>query len=213
MEGHMTTLLTAVLIAISMLLTQSPALAQSTTTTAPAEKAPAPADKPPVRAKSATSVTKVRGTVSAVDKDAGTVTLKGPKGRTVTIEVNDKSKLDQINVGDPVVAAYIEAVAARVVKAGSGAAPGITTTETRVSSKPGETPAGAVGREVTATVTITAIDRKAHTVTVKGPRGGVETIKAKDPKNLEGLKVGDMVEITYTQAFAVSLDKSGKAAK
>ena len=206
----MRTMLTAVVIAGSMLLTQSPTFAQSTTTSAPAEKAPAPAEKAPVRGKSAASVTKIRGTVAGVDKDAGTVTLKGPKGRTVTIEVKDKSKLDQINVGDPVVAAYMEAVAVRVVKAGSGAAPGVTTQETRVSSKPGETPAGAVGREVTATVTITAIDRKAHTVTVKGPQGGTETIKAKDPKNLEGLKVGDMVEITYTQALAVALDKSGK---
>jgi Cu/Ag efflux protein CusF len=203
--------MTAVLIASAMLLTQSPAFAQSTTTSAPAEKAPAPAEKPPVRGKGEASVTKVRGTVEAIDKDAGTVTLKGPK-RSITIEVNDKSKLDQIKVGDPVVAAYIEAVAWRVMKAGSGAAPGVSTTETRVSSKPGETPAGAIGREVTATVTITAIDKKAHTVTVKGPRGGTETIKAKDPKNLEGLKVGDMVEITYTQALAVSLDKSGKSA-
>jgi Cu/Ag efflux protein CusF len=202
--------LTAVVIAGSMLLTQSPAFAQSTTTSAPAEKAPAPAEKGPVRGKSAASVTKIRGTVAGVDKDAGTVTLKGPKGRTVTIEVKDKSKLDQIKVGDPVVAAYMEAVAWRVVKAGSGAAPGVSTQETRVSSKPGETPAGAVGREVTATVTITAIDRKNHTVTVKGPQGGTETIKAKDPKNLEGLKVGDLVEITYTQALAVALDKSGK---
>jgi Cu/Ag efflux protein CusF len=202
--------LTAVVIAGSMLLTQSPAFAQSTTTSAPAEKAPAPAEKAPVRGKSEVSVTKVRGTVAGVDKDAGTVTLKGPKGRTVTIEVKDKSKLDQIKVGDPVVAAYMEAVAWRVVKAGSGAAPGVSTQETRVSSKPGETPAGAVGREVTATVTITAIDRKNHTVTVKGPQGGTETIKAKEPKNLEGLKVGDMVEITYSQALAVSLDKSGK---
>jgi hypothetical protein len=41
-------------------------------------------------------------------------------------------------------------------------------------------------------------------------QGGTETIKAKEPKNLEGLKVGDMVEITYSQALAVSLDKSGK---
>jgi Cu/Ag efflux protein CusF len=206
----MRTTMTAVLIASSMLLTQS-AFAQSTTTSAPAEKAPAPAEKPPVRGKGEASVTKVRGTVEAIDKDAGTVTLKGPK-RSITIEVNDKSKLDQIKVGDPVLAAYIEAVAWRVMKAGSGAAPGVSTTETRVSSKPGETPAGAIGREVTATVTITAIDKKAHTVTVKGPRGGTETIKAKDPKNLEGLKVGDMVEITYTQALAVSLDKSSKSA-
>src|SRR4030095_4757115 len=205
----MKTMLTAVLIAISTLLTQTPAFAQSTTTSAPAEKAPA--EKPVGRKE--TSVPKVRATVAAIDKDAGTVTLKGPKGNTLTIEVNDKSKLDQVKVGDPVVAAYIEAVAFRVQKAGRRAPPGVSVQESRVSSKPGETPAGAVGREVTATVTITAIDRKAHTVTVKGPQGGTETIKAKDPKNLEGLKVGDMVEITYTQALAVSLDKSGKSSK
>jgi len=66
----MRTTLTAVVIAGSMLLTQSPAFAQSTTTSAPAEKAPAPAEKAPVRGKSEASVTKIRGTVAGVDKDA-----------------------------------------------------------------------------------------------------------------------------------------------
>jgi hypothetical protein len=36
------------------------------------------------------------------------------------------------------------------------------------------------------TATITAVDRKAQTVTIKGPQGNTETIKVKDPKNLEG---------------------------
>jgi hypothetical protein len=79
--------------------------------------------------------------------------------------------------------------------------------ESRVSSKPGETPAGAIGREITVTGTITAIDQKAQTVTLRGPKGNTETIKAKDPKNLQAVKVGDLVEITYSQAFAISLDK------
>jgi len=42
-----------------------------------------------------------------VDKEKGSVTLKGPKGRTVTLAVKDKSKLDAIAVGDPVVATYL----------------------------------------------------------------------------------------------------------
>ena len=88
--------------------------------------------------------------------------------------------------------------------------PGTTVQETRVGSKPGETPAGAIGREVTVTATITAINKKAETVTIKGPRGNTETIKAKDPKNLDLVKVGDLVEITYAQALAVSLDKPAK---
>jgi len=38
----------------------------------------------------------------------------------------------------------------------------------------------------------------------------VQQILQKDPKNLEALKVGDMVDITYAQALAVTLDKSAK---
>jgi hypothetical protein len=56
------------------------------------------------------------------------------------------------------------------------------------------------------TATITAIDPKAQTVTVKGPQGNEETIKVRDPKNLTGVKVGDLVELTYTQALAIALD-------
>lgn len=33
------------------------------------------------------------------------------------------------------------------------------------------------------------IDKVAHTVTIKGPQGRTENIKAKDPKNLDAIKV------------------------
>jgi Cu/Ag efflux protein CusF len=203
---------TAVMALASFLTcTQSPAgagdavrLAQTPSTT---EKAPADTEKTVGRG-AARAVT-VKGTIAAIDKDKNTVTLKGPKGRTVTIEVKDPSKLDQIKVGDPVVATYMEAVAFQIKKPGT-ATPGTKVEEKRATSKPGETPAGAIGQEVTVTATITAIDKAAHTVTIKGPEGNTETVKAKDPKNLDRIKVGDLVEITYAQALAVSLDKSGK---
>src|SRR5262245_26159310 len=152
-----------------------------------------------------------RGTVTAVDKEKQTVTVKGPK-RTVTIEVRDPAKLEAIKVGDPVIAKYYESVAFEV-KAPGTATPGASAQEAVASSKPGETPAGAVGRQITVTATVTAIDKKAQTVTIKGPEGNSETIKARDPKNLDKVKVGDLVEITYTQALALSLDKEAKAAK
>jgi len=194
-----------------MTCTQSPAgsadavrLAQTPSTT---EKAPADSEKAVGRG--AGRAVTVKGTISAIDRDKSTVTLKGPKGRTITIEVKDPSKFDQIKVGDPVVATYMEAVAFQIKKPGT-ATPGTSVSETRATSKPGETPAGAIGQEVTVTATITAIDKAAHTVTIKGPEGNTETVKAKDPKNLDRIKVGDLVEITYAQALAVSLDKSGK---
>jgi Cu/Ag efflux protein CusF len=148
----------------------------------------------------------VRGTVEAVDKENRTVTLKGPKGGTLTLAVQDPQKLEAVKVGDPVVARYYESLAIQVRKAGQ-ATPGASAQEAVVRSKPGETPGGAVGRQVTMTVTITAIDAKARTVTVKGPQGNVETVKVRDPKNLVGVKVGDLVELTYTQALAIALDK------
>ena len=204
--------LTIAIVAGGMLFTQSSAAWADSTMVAqgPAgggEKTGSSGSTMP--AKGALGTVRVRGTVAAIDRERGTVTLKGPQGRTVTIEVRDKQKFDAIKVGDPVVAVYAEAVVIQVKKAGT-AAPGVSTQEVRVSSKPGETPAGGVGREISITGTITAIDKKTHTVTIKGPEGGTETIVAKDPKNLEAVKVGDLVEVTYTQALAISLDKPAK---
>ena len=198
-------------IAIASMLTwsQSPTaadplqLAQASGT----DKAPAATEKAPGRA--AAKAVQVKGTVAAVDKDAKTITLKGPKGRTLTLDVQDPSKLEAVKVGDPVVATYMEAVAFQIKKPGS-ATPGTTVQESRVSSKPGETPAGAIGQEVSVTATITEVNKKAGTVTIKGPQGNSETIKARDPKNLDLVKVGDLVEITYARALAVSLDKPAK---
>jgi Cu/Ag efflux protein CusF len=180
---------------------------------APPASSPAPA-APAAKAESKPAIGEarqltVRGTISAIDKDNRTVTLKGPKGRTVTIEVADPAKLDALKVGDPVVGTYVEALAIEVKKAGSSA-PGASMEERRVGSKPGENPAGAIGRQVTVTATITAVNTKAPSVTIKGPKGNVETVKVKDAKNLANVKAGDLVEITYTQALAVALDKPTK---
>jgi hypothetical protein len=43
-----------------------------------------------------------------------------------------------------------------------------------------------------------------------GPKGNKETIKVRDPKNLNGVKVGDMVDITYTESLAIKVDEAPK---
>jgi hypothetical protein len=202
------TLITAI-VGMMLLVHASPAVPADATKLA---QAPATAEKgeaAPAKSRTTTERVTVKGTISAIDKDKSTVTLKGPGGRTITLDVQDKPKLDVIAVGDPVVATYTKAWVVRVRKAGT-TTPGVTVQETRTTSKPGENPAGAVGSEISVTATITAIDRKANTVTIRGPEGRSETVSARDPKNLEGVKVGDLVEITYTQALAVRLDKPAK---
>jgi Cu/Ag efflux protein CusF len=193
----------AFFVALGVLSAQTPATFGQTQTPAPAD---ATAKKPGL---GEVAAVKLRGTVAGVDKEKRTVTLKGPKGRTVTLDVQDPQKLDVIKVGDPVVATYYEAAAVQVRKPGS-ATPGVTVQEGRAGSKPGETPAGVMAREITVTGTVAAVSKKPPSVTIKGPGGNQETVKVRDPKNLENVKVGDLVEITYAQALAVALDKAAK---
>jgi hypothetical protein len=158
----------------------------------------------------AAAVITLRGKVTAVDQEKKTVTVTGAKGRKVTLDVKDPAKLAVIKVGDPVVAKYVEALTIRAVKGSGGGTPSVTAEAMRVSSRPGEPPAGMVARDVTVTATISAIDTKAGTVTLTGPKGNKDTIKVKDPQVLSSVSKGDTVEVTYAQALAVALDRTAK---
>ena len=57
------------------------------------------------------------------------------------------------------------------------------------------------------TGTVKAVDLEKKTVTVEGSGGRVETIDAKDARNLEQVKVGDKVTVRYTQALAIFVRK------
>ncbi len=57
------------------------------------------------------------------------------------------------------------------------------------------------------TGTVKAVDLEKKTVTVEGSGGRVETIDAKDARNLDQVKVGDKVTVRYTQALAVFVTK------
>jgi Cu/Ag efflux protein CusF len=63
---------------------------------------------------------------------------------------------------------------------------------------------------MTAVVTIEAIDAKVPSVTVKAADGRRMSFKVENAKNLEGYKAGDQVEVTYTQALAVSVTSATK---
>ena len=86
----------------------------------------------------------------------------------------------------------------------------MTAEAAEVRAKPGEKPGGAVGQRVTFTATIEAIDLAKGTVTLKGPQGNSQTIKARNPANLKKVKVGDVVDITYTEAVAIEVEAAPK---
>jgi hypothetical protein len=71
-------------------------------------------------------------------------------------------------------------------------------------AKPGEAPAGAMGRQVTAVGDVTRIDAATQTVTVKGPQRTLD-LKVRDPEQFKLIAVGDQIEVTYTEALAVAV--------
>jgi Cu/Ag efflux protein CusF len=149
-------------------------------------------------------------TVEAIDLQKRVVTLKGPKGNVFDVTVGEEARnLPQVKVGDEVKVKYYESIALRLVKPGEGVA-GIQETESLARARQGEKPGGVAGRQVSLTATITAINKKKQEATLKGPDGKTVTVKAENPKNLEKVKVGDQIEITYTEALAISVEKAKK---
>lgn len=148
-------------------------------------------------------------TITAIDFKGRLVTLKDKDGYEETIFAGpDVQRFDALKVGDKVTFRYYESIVYQIHKAGSTPAPtGDTTAVTRTE---GTKPGGTLSRSMTATVTIEAIDPKVPSVTIKKDDGSRASFKVDARKNLEGLKAGDRVQITYTQALAISVQTPGK---
>jgi len=149
----------------------------------------------------------VTATVVKVDQATREVTLKMEDGEEVSFVAGDDVKnLAQLKAGDLVMATYAEALAYEVKKGGEMAAP--ATAVAGGSAEPGMKPAGAIARQTTVTVSITAIDPEVPSVTFTGPGGNSRTIKVLRPEKLEGVSVGDMVQLTYTEAFGIKVEEA-----
>jgi hypothetical protein len=151
----------------------------------------------------------VTARVDAVDPVGREITLTGPLGNTLTFAVDRRvRRLDEIQAGDMVAIDYYMSLATEIreptpeekespltVLAGGATAP------------PGTAPAAGGLRQIKAVVTVEGIDRIAETATLRGPLGGVLTVRVADPARLERVRLGDTVIVTYTEALAVSIEK------
>ena len=76
-----------------------------------------------------------------------------------------------------------------------------------VAIAPGKVTAASTAQIV---ATIEAVDAARRSVTLKGPKGNVQTMTvSEDVRNLAQVKVGDRVVVTYAQALALQLKKTG----
>jgi Cu/Ag efflux protein CusF len=151
---------------------------------------------------SVTEAVTVRATIVAIDKDNRIVTLKGPKGNLVELRADESiRRFNELKVGDIISATYSESVAVQVRRPGEPAPE-----KERVVVRPQSRPGASVENIMTRTVTVEEIDRTASTVTVKDTEGNLRSYRVRDPNRLEGVNVGDKVDIYYTTAILLKVD-------
>jgi Cu/Ag efflux protein CusF len=141
--------------------------------------------------------------IVAIDSAARLVTLKAEDGTLDTVYCGpDVKRFDELKVGDKVTFRYHESMVFAIQKPGATPPAAETMGITRgEGSKPG----GTIAKQMTAVVTVLALDLKTPSITIQTEDGSKMTFKVDEKKNLEGVKVGDKVQITYTQALAISV--------
>jgi Cu/Ag efflux protein CusF len=155
------------------------------------------------------ALTTATATVQSIDYDKREVTLKGPLGNEVTFTVDPQVKrLNEIKVGDVVRADYYVSLVAELRKPTSEEEKNpIAVVEDSGKAPARESPGAGQMRRVKVVTTIEGIDRPTRTITIKGPRGNYLTARVEDPSNLEKVRIGENIVVTYTEALAISLEK------
>jgi len=158
----------------------------------------------PLPKASAGEVVTMTAKVVSVDTATREVVLEGSNGAKRTIVAGpDVRNLAQVKPGDIVKATYAQAVAIELKKGGSAILSERVKEE--ASGAPlGEKPSGVARRQVTLTGRVEEVDAASRLVSVKGPKGNVVDVGV-SPQTLAEVKVGDEVELVYTEALAIAV--------
>jgi hypothetical protein len=150
-------------------------------------------------------------TITAIDRDKRTATLKNSDGEIKVVKVPMEMKnFDTVRVGDKIDIDYYESVAVKLLP--KGAKPSASQSSSGMQLGQPGTATGS--RETTVSAEIVSIDPQNNKITFKGPQGGIQTVSVSDPdiqKKLPMLKVGQVVQLTYSEAIAASLRKPQSA--
>ena len=153
----------------------------------------------------------VTATVTAIDMENRLVTITGPEGNSVVIQVTDQVKnLPQARVGDHVDIKYYSSAYVDIVKTKGDVELGTGAGAAKITAPAGQKPAGAIGVEVTRRAEVVFVDPYQKFISFRSPDRGLRKISLKESPDLQHylqeLKKGDIVEVTYTEALAISLE-------
>jgi hypothetical protein len=147
-------------------------------------------------------------TIVAIEQSSRTLTVKTEKGTYETIQAPPEVKrFSELKVGDKITARYYENVVVRLKKPDEAA---VDVEGAAAVRGTGASPAAAGAVQRTLTVTITAKDPATSSVTVNAPNGYAYSRKVADKKIFDTLKVGDRLDMTWTDALLLSVEPASK---
>ena len=143
--------------------------------------------------------------VRGVDYQARTVTLQGPDGKLVTMQVPPEAQnLDQVHAGSRFRVRYLQSLAVFISPVGGEPAAG-EASAMELAEK-GATPAGVVVNVKQIQARVEDIDYDGRRVVLSGPQGNlVELAVDERVQRLNEIKPGDIVVVRYTEALAMKM--------
>jgi len=149
------------------------------------------------------TVSSTVATIESVDLKTRMVKLRSLEGRPFTIHVGDEAvNLPQAKAGDKVEITYSQSLEVRMAE------PGEIRNETDIivgGATPGSKPSGIGITETNITATILELDKVNETATLKMADGVVAKVKVQNPANLDKVKVGDTIAISYLEAIEINV--------
>lgn len=159
--------------------------------------------KPSFSASQSLSITAV---IEAIDHETRVVTVRKPDGEALTFTASDEVRnLDQVDVGDTLIAHYKETVAV-VVMENEGMEADAAEASAMSRAEEGGMPGFAAMEATVITATVEEINLERNTFKLKGPDGKVSEYVARNPQNLKLAAVGDLVVITVTESVVVTVE-------
>jgi len=164
---------------------------------------PAAAQEPK---KSVREFVTLAGTVDRVDRSSRTLVLNVDQSFKQTLYVPPEFKIfDELKPGDRIVTRIRESI---VVSTRPGLKPQLPTdTTAEAAQKPRDPADPQLTQQITVVVTIESVDRTNQLVTYKMVDNRRAIRAVADPSLLDGLKPGDVVEVTLTRERMIELNR------
>jgi Cu/Ag efflux protein CusF len=144
-------------------------------------------------------------TIQAIDTTGRLVTLRNEKGEEDTYTVGPSvQRFNELKVGQKVKLTYYESIVLQLRKPGEKANP--TSYAAALNRAKSAMPAATIAVQERTTVTVKAVDPAVPSITVTTAEGRTVSHRVEERKNLEGVKPGDRIDVTYTQASVVSIE-------